>query len=54
MFSFFLADENQDKYYNSLFRKRPDEDRDKKELKECSKLYNIFFPSIFLVYDDTI
>ncbi|XP_054719346.1 slit homolog 2 protein-like [Uloborus diversus] len=29
-------DKNKDNYYNSLFQKRPDEDREKMELKKCT------------------
>ena len=39
MINFFLFsdDKQQDKYWNSLFVKRPDEDREKMKVKECSK-----------------
>nr|XP_042904312.1 relaxin receptor 1-like [Parasteatoda tepidariorum] len=37
------TDENKDKYFNSLFVKRPDEDRDKNELKECKLSYPVPF-----------
>ncbi|KAF8778463.1 Relaxin receptor 1 like protein [Argiope bruennichi] len=30
-----LSDKNKDEYYNSLFQKRPDEDRDKMKFKAC-------------------
>lgn len=36
---FFPADLNIDKYYNMMFQKRPDEDRDKMTFKDCSKLF---------------
>ncbi|GFY40427.1 relaxin receptor 1 [Trichonephila inaurata madagascariensis] len=29
------TDKNQDEYFNSLFQKRPDEDREKMQLKQC-------------------
>ncbi|GIY95350.1 hypothetical protein CEXT_338931 [Caerostris extrusa] len=34
---FEIPDKNKDEYYNSLFQKRPDEDREKMKFKDCSK-----------------
>ncbi|GIX96605.1 hypothetical protein CEXT_57871 [Caerostris extrusa] len=31
----WAADKNKDEYYNSLFQKRPDEDREKMKFKDC-------------------
>ncbi|XP_035228102.1 decorin-like, partial [Stegodyphus dumicola] len=35
------ADKNKDQYFNSLFRKRPDEDREKMKIKDCKLLHTV-------------